>query len=191
MPGPDPHTLQPDEAEQYLFGDTLVSIESLPVQLVAVSAASSGDVQARAEWLLRLLGQIESGAPEHDEEHTDPSLRRIEAKLDLALDLLSSVLVSTRSSALTVDLRWSHLGVSFVAPQSSPIDRSGVLHLYLRSWLPSPLELPVRQLAQASDVGGERLWLAFQLDQPGLQRALDKLLFRQHRRHIAQTRREL
>ncbi len=190
MPEPDPRTLQPDEAEQYLFGDTLVATESLPVSLVVGNELDSAHLQARAEWLLRTLSQIESAAIDHDEEHPDPALRRVEAKLDLTLDLLSSVLRTSRPLPEETCLRWSHLGVSFVSSVDLPTHAQAVLHLYLRPWLPTPLALPVRLLAQQAERTGARLWLAFQLAHPGLQRALDKLLFRQHRRQVAQKRRE-
>jgi hypothetical protein len=189
-PAPDSQNGQVAEAEQALFGDTLVATESLPVRLVVGSELDSAHLQARAEWLLRTLGQIESGAIDHDEEHPDPALRRVEAKLDLTLDLLSSVLQTSRPLPEETRLRWSHLGVSFVSSVDMSTHAQAVLHLYLRPWLPTPLALPVRLLAQQAESTGARLWLAFELEHPGLQRALDKLLFRQHRRHVAQTRRE-
>ncbi|MEZ5454668.1 MAG: PilZ domain-containing protein [Lysobacteraceae bacterium] len=189
-PGPDAPTMSPDDAERTLFGDTLTAVESMPLRLTAWCDERSTNLQARAEWMLRLLGQIESGAADHDEEHADPTLRRIEAKLDLTLDLLASVLAASQAPPAAVDLRWSHLGVSYVAPSGRPSGDRAILHLYLRPWLPTPLELPVQWMASRSEAAGERLWLAFQLDQPGVQRALDKLLFRQHRRQIAQTRRD-
>ncbi|HEY9253827.1 MAG TPA: PilZ domain-containing protein, partial [Stenotrophomonas sp.] len=57
-------------------------------------------------------------------------------------------------------------------------------------WLPEAIELPVRVLAEAaSGTGGCFLWLQFDDLEPGLEAALERHLFRLHRRQIAETRR--
>jgi hypothetical protein len=53
-----------------------------------------------------------------------------------------------------------------------------------------PLRLPVEVLASAErDDGQHELWLGFTPDHSGLETALERFLFRQHRRQIAASRR--
>ncbi|WP_267119406.1 PilZ domain-containing protein, partial [Xanthomonas sacchari] len=56
-------------------------------------------------------------------------------------------------------------------------------------WLPDHLELPVRVLAEAATAGVVQLWLRFETQPPGLEEALERHLFRLHRRQIADSRR--
>jgi hypothetical protein len=51
------------------------------------------------------------------------------------------------------------------------------------------LRLPVEVLAAETDGDGRRLWLRFEGLGPGLSAALERHLFRVHRREIAERRR--
>ena len=178
-----------EAAEARLFADTLVCTEALAYCLLPADPALAARSAAASERLLRALGQFEPPPlDDADPPAADPALSRIEAKLDLLLDLLSNR--RERDSAAPRPLRWSRRGAS-VELDSAPVDGSlGVLRIDGAPGLPLPLELPVRVLAsEPLGAGAARVWLAFEHELPALGAALERLLFRQHRRQIAAQRR--
>jgi hypothetical protein len=186
--------MSPADAEEQLFGQALVCSEQLSYSLVP----EPGDAEDRAshiaaaERLLHSLAGLELPPGEDGESGpTEIALQRLDAKLDLVLDLLSRVLARQQPPHLPRSLRWSRLGAQ-VETQSrlAPGDRR-LLTLELRSGLGLPLRLPVTVLAIA-DAGdtGQHVWLGFPADTPSLESALERFLFRQHRRQIAAARRQ-
>lgn len=176
--------------EDALFGDALGCEERLPIAFDAGAAPAPGS-SSRAAMLLRALAVMEDGS-EVERDEADPQgaeLARIEAKLDLVLALLGAV-AAARSPALPqVAMRWSRLGVRLRLP-APPAAAHGVLHVHLDPRLPQPLELPVR-LVGTEPVGAEHLaWMRFEgLDAP-LEAALERHVFRRHRRAVAEARRQ-
>ncbi|MDH5822758.1 PilZ domain-containing protein [Luteimonas sp. RD2P54] len=181
-----------DQAERDLFEDALSCELHLPAQLVP--GAGPGRLP-QAEALLAGLAQVEDlRMDDAGEERGElPQLaQRMDAKLDLMLMLLGR-LVSRSSDALPLRaVRWSHRGVRLDAPARPEIaaGAAGVLHLQPSEWLPDHLELPATVLAEApADGGFQRLWLRFGALPAGLADALEKHLFRLHRKQIAASRR--
>ncbi|NUS39217.1 MAG: PilZ domain-containing protein, partial [Lysobacter sp.] len=66
---------------------------------------------------------------------------------------------------------------------------AGWLRLQPSDALPQALRLPVRVLACEDSADGPRLWLRFEGLSPALSAALERHLFRVHRREIAERRR--
>lgn len=181
---PGPHA----GAEQRLFGDTLSCELELPM---AVLASDSRGRQAQAETLLVSLARLEDLRRDDGEDHGDPLLaQRIDAKLDLILALLGHLV--HRSDAMPVRrVRWSRHGLQadFGQDQGLGTGDAVVLKLQPADWLPDHLELPAVVLEQAVIPGGQRLWLGFSDLRLGLSEAIDRHLFRLHRRQIAEQRR--
>ncbi|NZA27904.1 PilZ domain-containing protein [Luteimonas sp. SJ-92] len=180
------------QAEQDLFGDALSCELYLPAQLVPGPAPGR---LPQAEALLAGLAQVEDlRKDDSGEERGELPLlaQRMDAKLDLMLMLIGRM-VSRSSDALPLRaLRWSHRGARLDAPARSGIAAgdAGVLHLQPSEWLPDHLELPVAVLAEtAADGGMQRVWLRFGEFPAGLSDALEKHLFRLHRKQIAASRR--
>lgn len=182
-------SLSPEAAEAHLFADTLVCTERVGFSLRAAEAADAGRAALAAERLLRAMGQFEAPATDEGEAGTtDPTLQRIEAKLDLLLEVLGRTGAGTASAAR--ELHWSRHGARIELDSAPDVDGLGVLKIEAQAGLPLPLELPVRVLAtQPQPQRGYRIWLAFQHDLPALAASLERLLFRQHRRQIAAQRR--
>jgi hypothetical protein len=89
--------VSPGEAESRLFAQALVCSERLAYRLQPDPDADDEDGRrmrvAAAERLLRSVAGIEASTPEDAEGMAgDPALHRLEAKLDLTLELLSRVL---------------------------------------------------------------------------------------------------
>ncbi|MDR7192565.1 PilZ domain-containing protein [Luteimonas terrae] len=187
---PDVDPPQVYDADAQLFGDSLSCDIDLPV---AIEPTSSRGRQAQAVTLLHGLAQIEDLRKEEgSDEHGDLPLlaQRMDAKLDLILALVGRL--AMRADGLSErPLRWSAAGLRVdlesagdLAPQTAALIR-----LQPAAWLPDHLELPARVIARREIPVGIRLWLAFVDLRPDLVEALDRHLFRLHRRAVAEQRR--
>ncbi len=190
----DPHAseiLHP--AESALFDETLSCDVALPAEFRLGSAAVR---PGTAETLLRSIALVEDarGDDGHD-ERGEPSqhLQRVEAKLDLVMVLLGRLVRQTTEDLPLRPLRWSRRGIrlelggrSAAAPGSL-----GIIRLQPSDWLPDHIDLPVSVLAEAADgSGGCFLWLQFEPMGDALEMALERHLFRLHRRQVAESRRQ-
>ena len=183
--------MDPTGAEQAMFSDTLYNDVQLPLQLDRqASAGSSGtELRLRAIALIEDSRSSEDGEERH--EHT-PALQRMEAKLDLVLALCASVIAQQRPALTTVAVRWSALGLRLDWPHTAgalPDSPAGIT-LQATDWLADPIQLPVSLLASEEIAGHTRLWLRFEPLGDALRAALERHVFRLHRRHIADRRRQ-
>lgn len=180
-------------AESQLFDDAL-SCELL--QPAEFRAGSGGGRQAAAESLLRALGQIEDLRSEDSTEERGElplMVQRMDAKLDLLLALIGRLVRQGEDFPALRPVRWSRRGIRLElgARTGAAPGAAGVVCLQPSDWLPEPIELPVTLVAEAATgSGGFFVWLAFGELGPGLESALERHLFRLHRRQIAEARRE-
>ena len=175
--------------DEALFGDALGCEERLPAAFVPGASAAPG-AAARDLMLLRALSMMEEGA-DGERDDADPrgaEMARIEAKLDLVLALLGAAVAARAEPLPPLSLRWSRLGARLRLP-SAPASPAGVLRVHLDPRLPQPLELPAR-LVGTEPLGAECLaWLRFDDLDPALEAALERHVFRRHRRAVAEARR--
>jgi len=174
-------------AEIELFDDVLSHQARLSAAFVP---GTSPDRLAHAEHLLRTVALIEDHRSEDSQNERiedAPFGQRLEAKLDLGLLMLGRLLEYASPPLRARDVRWSILGARLQQPDAAslPPGSEGVLQIQPCDWLPESLELPASILATDS---GHWVWLSFPVFSPGLRDALERHLFRQHRRQIAQTR---
>ncbi|WP_393999832.1 PilZ domain-containing protein [Luteimonas sp. WGS1318] len=184
---PTPHE---DPTDAALFGDSLDCELVLPV---AVLASSSRGRQSQAVNLLHGLAQIEDlRKDDGGEEHGDLPLlaQRMDAKLDLILALVGRL--AMRADSLPEHpVRWARTGLRVDLEQCetwSP-GTTVLVRLQPAEWLPDHLELPATVVACRPHDGGTRVWLAFTALRGDLEEALDRHLFRLHRRQVAEQRR--
>ncbi|MDG2526536.1 PilZ domain-containing protein [Stenotrophomonas sp. HITSZ_GD] len=179
-------------AESQLFDDTLSCELALPV---AFRVGSAPGRPAAAETLLRSLAQVEDLRSDdgHEERGELPLLvQRMDAKLDLMLALLGRLARQGGQELPLRPVRWSRRGMRLETGGRSGAQAgaAGVLSLQPGDWLPEAIDLPVTVLAEAaSGTGGCFLWLRFDPLDAGLEAALERHLFRLHRRQIAEARR--
>lgn len=178
------------DADHRLFADTLSCELELPVE---VTASEGRGRQAQAATLLTSLAQLEDLRKDDTEEHGDLPLlaQRMDAKLDLILALLGR-LASSHGTMQARPLRWSRHGLRVDFDDALPplaSRQAVVLRLQPAEWLPDHLELPAVVLDQAELARGGRLWLGFSDLRADLSEAMDRHLFRLHRRQIAEQRR--
>ncbi|MCD9087148.1 PilZ domain-containing protein [Stenotrophomonas sp. SY1] len=178
-------------AETELFDDTLSCEVTLPVLF---EAGASVLRPGASEMLLRSVALVEdSRSNDEGEERTDSSaqLQRLEARLDLTLVLLGRLLQQTTQTLPLRPLRWSRHGLRIDLPHALDAQpgSTGVVKLLPVEWLPDHIELPVVVLAQEGTAAGSRLWLRLQETSEAFASALERHLFRLHRRQIADSRR--
>lgn len=180
--------MTPDEADATLFADALACEETRPVAFNAVvlDPAALQAACARAEAVLQSVALVEdSRAPEEADDRSPGSLalQRIEARLDLLTLLVARL--ARRDDDPPRALRWSALGARVVLGPAPEAGTSGLLRIQPCEWLPEALELPATILA--TDAAGTA-WLRFDTPGPALTAALERHLFRVHRREIAGRR---
>lgn len=177
------------EAARQLFDEALSCESTLPVDYHATAddAGSIPRAVEHAELVLRSLALIEDAPHEEGEEHAAERahLQRLEAKLNLVLECLSGLLRRDRPDLPQQTLRWSRRGAELLTAHD-PVPPRGFLRMQPVAWLPQRLELPVVCLAQQAEQGDRtRVWLRFEPLPPALEQALERHLFRLHRRQLA------
>ncbi len=178
--------------QQELFADVLACEEIRPAGYLPgdVDAAAVQSAAARGEALLRALAVVEDGRGEESDEHgaTHLAIARIEARLDLLTAMVATLARSAQDDPAR-ELHWSARGVRLRMPEAVPAGSRGRFRVQPADWLPEPLLIPATVLA-CIEAGGEYdLWLRFGPFGPALEAALERHLFRQHRKAVAGQRR--
>ncbi|MCC4604945.1 PilZ domain-containing protein [Xanthomonas campestris] len=182
-------TLAP-AAEAELFADTLSCQLRLPA---GFHAGGDAGAQSAAETLLRSLGQVEdlrSEEASEDRGELPLLVQRMDAKLDLMLALIGRLVRQGDSGLIQNLVHWSVRGIRLNCATGHAAGTKGVVCLQPSDWLPELVQLPALVLASASDGHDQWMWLRFAPLAPGLQDALERHLFRLHRRQIAEARRQ-
>lgn len=179
-------------AETALFDDTLACDAILPAGFVP--GPGTGQPH-QAEALLRSLAQVEDLRGEDGAEEKRGELpqlaQRMDAKLDLVLALLGRLVRQSSPALPPVPLRWSARGLRLALPHPPEVEPGigGVVRLQPSDWLPDSMELAATVVTSASIDGQHWLWLRLAALPPGLEDALERQLFRMHRREVAARRR--
>lgn len=181
------------EAQQNPLQDGLVWEDrwSLDLHTEALDPESLHRISARNEALLRALAVLDEShrPPEEVAESVQHELLRLDSKLQLALDLLGELLARQVNLPDPCPVRMTAAGIEWqprpetVLPQPGTVLR---LDLYPSDQLPRPLVLEAR-LVEGAPTG----WLraAFSWGSAAEREALERFLFRLHRRSVARQRR--
>ena len=181
-----------DGADDVLFGAALSCEESQRAAFVAhdVDPALAEAACVRAEACLHAIAVIEDSRTDDEDGPQSLALRRIEARLDLLTALVGALARRDQPDPL-VPLRWSAVGACLPAQAAETEGTTGTFRVQAAAWLPEPLELPAIVIASHADRDGTpRLWIRFGPLTAGAAAALERHLFRQHRRAIAEKRRQ-
>jgi hypothetical protein len=174
-----------------LFSETLSCDLVLPAAFLPDATPAPA---AQAESLLLALAQVEDlrGEDATEDKESSAAVQRVNAKLDLMLALLGRLVRQSMQMPAPRAVRWSARGLRLELPASSGVAAgvTGMVALQASDWLPDRLELPATVLGEAElEPGRHALWLAFPALTAGLGEALERHLFRLHRRQIAESRR--
>lgn len=182
-------------ADQALFGDALGCDQHLPLSFTACDAEALRVSEAHsAQIVLRALAQLEPVSVKEAEERDAgkaADIERIESKVDLMLALLGDLIRERGSWPPAQPIRWSRLGARFASDQLWQAGDYGRLRILPDACVPKCLVLPARVQAVEAAAGraGCVVWCRFHQLDAGLENALERHLFRVHRRQLAEARR--
>ena len=185
-----------DASHEAVFGDALACGELRPVAFVAGSGEAEANRLAcmRSEAMLRAIAVVEDSHGREEPEDRglhDLAVQRIEAKLDLLSALVASLVSRQGGADHVLPLEWSAHGACLTLGDAPGVQvgQPGMLRVRPCDWLPETLELPATVAGVDRDEGTHRLWLRFTDHTPALTAALERHLFRIHRRAVAERRR--
>lgn len=145
-------------------------------------------VNGRNEVVLRTLSLVE----EHDETQAENAeraeLHRLEAKLNLALELLAELVMQRASPLPPRQLRFNSRGLCWLADDALQPDALLLVECYVLPACPVPLKLYARVRSVEPADGRHRVCASLEGLSESAAIWLDKLVFRRHRRAIAQRR---
>lgn len=172
-----------EAAESQLFDESVACDLHARVSIVA-GQPPLGSLD-EAERVLRDIATVdERRFDEPDTSHpADPALRRVEAKLDLTLRVLSAAFPVLQGPPFQ-SIRLSSHGLRIDSTESWPAN-AATLRWQPADWMPLCLSLPVSRLASTDS----QSWWAFQPLEAPLAELLERHVFRLHRRWLATQRR--
>lgn len=178
--------MTPAQADEALFGDALACEQHRPAAFApaVLDEAARQRICERAEALLHSIAVVEDSRVDEPEEHgpTALALQRIEARLDVLTLLVARLAGGDGDPDRTV--RWSATGARLVGTDAVAVAGTcGLFRIQPCDWLPEALQLPARVIAV--DTASDAAWLRFESMTAGLVTALERHLFRVHRREIA------
>jgi len=164
----------------------------VPIQWRVLDRMPDEAQLARAEErniaLLNALALIEEGTPRADEPSPlVAQMERLEAKFDLVLTLLTEVVLPDAMAPRAVEVRLCSRGMAFEVAYPAEAGSMVELSMHLSASLPRPLMLYGVVL---EPLPGEEAHVALEFEHlgPAVKERLERLVFRRHRRSIAQQR---
>ena len=185
------------DAEPSLPGEGLVYEDCLPLRVSALEAEVVPSrmlaIQESNEELLRIVAALDEHhtveGSEDDAAHHGQDLARIESKLDLLLDLMAHVLTGQLAVPPALPVRFNADAIQWLQPQVPPeAGQRVLLDLYLHRKVPRPLVLPGVVHEVQAEEGGWRVTVRFEDMHAAVRDWLEKIIFRQHRRSVAEAR---
>lgn len=173
--------------QELAYADVLpVSFRVLKQPLDAETRASIGEANLRI--LLAFAAMEEGSATEtmDDDPNRSAEIGRIDQKVNLLLEMVGALVAASQRRPPPQPIRFNKLAATWrVRPPAPHVGVTGLLEIYLKDWLPKPLQL-IGRVAEASADG----LVQFQLEQQsdGLTEQLERMVFRRHRRQIAGAR---
>ena len=164
----------------------------LPLSWRILDRPASGAETARAneynESLLKAVAVLDEPPLYREEPSGDieQGLSRIDAKLDFILGLLGDVLMRESGFPAAMPVRYSAEWLRWrPGGETLPVGAELSVDLYVNPRIPRPLRLFGR-VAERDDAGNVTVYL--EAMSPAVREALDRLVFRHHRRAVAQRR---
>ena len=154
------------------------------VDTLPASSYLAHDNEQNERFLRGLMAAEEHHEASEDAEAAHPEIQRLDAKLNLLLDLVGNLLVEQAQLPAPVPLRFNGYGIAWKTGEPLAPDSLVMLELYLRDSLPRPLCLHGRVVEFADG----QATVAFEGLDEATRDGIEKYVFRQHRRRIARRR---
>jgi len=148
-------------------------------------------IQNANEEFLRVVSALEGQPPEGDETNEEVlrELQRLDAKIDLLLELVGKVLTAHTAMPESVPIRLSGASIEWTTTHAPEAESDVLIEVFLRPSLPQPLTMPARIVSvDAVGAGFKVVGVLGELCDP-LQEWIERMIFRQHRRRVADARR--
>jgi hypothetical protein len=175
-------------AEARQVFDNCVSCEDVvPIAWRGREAAlSNGELHRLQELTLRAL----RSEPGEQSDVKDPHLLRLHEKLDSVLEMIGRLMEIHQPPPQPAHVRLSRMGVSWRVPagKAPPMGEPGVIELHLHPRLMQPLLLPARVSAIDPHGAEVEVEVAFEPLSEPVESALERHVFRRHRRAISENR---
>ncbi|HQU15091.1 MAG: hypothetical protein B7Z66_05315 [Chromatiales bacterium 21-64-14] len=155
-----------------------------------LTAAESVRLNRDNETVLRVAAALDDFRPDtSDESGVGSELGHLDFKLNVLLDLVGHLVTRDQPLPAQTPIRLSARGLEWTASELPAAAAPVVVSLHLQPSYPRPLELPARVVfvATAPD-GGRRVQVLFEGLSEAVADGLERLIFRNHRRQIAQSR---
>lgn len=172
------------------FEQRMVYEGSLHVGFHAAAAAPDvGELQALAERNAHVLVAIALLEERPRTERDDagplaPEFARLDGKLNLLIEIVNHLLLPAAALPPRQRLRFNGLGAEVPQALLPPGAMQGRLRVHLDACLALPLELACR----VESMRGDTAFLAFHAFGDAVEEGLDRYVFRQHRRKLADER---
>lgn len=178
------------------LGEGVVYQDALPLRWRILTeppdSATVAHWDGSNEKLLRLVSALDEYAPDPVEEHAGQGheLARLEFKTNLILELLGQLLRAQLSLPAAHAVRLNAHSIEWQAADLESLEAGTLvaIGLYLNPAVPDALELCARIRSVTRDDSQVRIVADFQDVGESVQDLLEKLIFRHHRRSIAQGR---
>jgi len=183
------------EPDSDTLGQGLIFEDSIPLQWHAQAESPtlsevSGLNEANEE-VMRFIDVLDEYPSEPGDEHVPLSqdLARVESKLNLLLGLVGQLMTVHFPLPPMKPVKLSPIGIEWLADDQLQPGGYGLVEIYLNARCPRSLCLPGQLERVESANGGLLMVVKFLELSEVLQEHLEKIIFRHHRRKIAQARR--
>ncbi|MGH8214093.1 MAG: PilZ domain-containing protein [Rhodanobacteraceae bacterium] len=168
-------------------GTAHVACEELDVPVDAARRARLDELNAGVLATLGMLGEHSTVEPTGGDETTAATLARIDAKVDVLLEMFNRHLPGSVQMPPRRKLRLNTRGALIGEWQPQSQQALVLVRMHFDACSGLPLELPGLAIAAPEGAGG---FVAFDELAEGIRNGIEHLVFRQHRRQLAESRRE-
>lgn len=155
--------------------------------LTGVSPAEVADWMHSDAALLHALATMETTVSDPEGEMTGAqgkTLERLEAKLDLTLDLLAKLMFKSAPHPPSASVTLSAVAIEWQTPRPPAVGDNILIKLYLKPTLPLPVSLPARVIGVEAGEYESRVGAEFVSLSEEVQDWMERTVFRYHRRAI-------
>ena len=153
-------------------------------------AAHLVQMNESTEEILRIFYVLDEYHAEPEDEHNPlaQELKRIDFKVNLVLDLVGQILSNSLSIPAPVDMQLSAQGIAWLNTKAPDVGDLIHMEIYLKPKFPRPINMYARVKSTDPVQTNLRIEAHFEYMSEQVSNWLEKIVFRQHRRMIAQTR---
>ena len=124
-----------------------------------------------------------------EESETESTLVRLEAKVNLVMEILSKLAAERSDTPKSVRVRVAATGIEWVCTEQPPLKGDMIwVQLHIDNRVPEAVQLAAQVVSVTDVASGVAVFARFEDMGEGVQDQLEKLIFRHHRRMVAQSK---